>query len=98
MTRAERRLPAILDTDIARTEWRAAGASMRDRDTVTITVHRVLTPNYDFWRARKSLADARTIVVYLEGSAAPPVLNAVYQMYQTFDWRALAARTDQPTR
>jgi hypothetical protein len=98
MTPAERKLPAILDTDPARTEWRATGASMRDRDTVTNTVSRVLTPNYDFWRARKSLVEVRTINVYLEGSPDPPVLNAIYQMYKKFDWRAFAALVDQPTR
>ena len=97
MTPAERKLPAILDADIARTEWRATGASMRDRDTVMITVHRVLTPNYDFWRARNSRVEVRTINVHLEGSPAPPVLNAIYQMYKKFDWRALAALIDQPS-
>jgi hypothetical protein len=96
MTPAERKMPAILDTDISRTEWRATGATMLDHDTVTATVHRVLTPNYDFWRARKSRVEARTINVYLEAPSAPPVLNAVYQMYKKFDWRALAALTDQP--
>ena len=97
MTPAERKLPAILDTDVGRTEWRATGASLLERDTVTATVHRVLTPDYDFWRARKSRVEPRTIMVYVEGPSAPPVLNAVYQMYKTFDWRALAALTDQPS-
>jgi hypothetical protein len=98
MSPTERKLPAILDTDIARTEWRATGASMRDRDTVTIAVHRVLTPNYDFWRARNSRVEMRTINVYLEGSPPAPVRNAIYQMYKKFDWRALAALIDhQPS-
>lgn len=96
MTPAERKLPAILDTDIARTEWRATGASMSDRDTATATVHRILTPNYDFWRARRSRVEVRTINVHLEGSPAPAVLNAIYQMYKKFDWGALAALIDQP--
>jgi hypothetical protein len=95
MTPEARKLPAILDADLSRTEWRATGASMRDRDTVMATVHRVLTPNYDFWRARRSRVEVRTINVYLEGSPAPPVLNAIYQMYNKFDWRALAALIDQ---
>ena len=95
MTPAQRKLPAILDTDPTRTEWNATGASMRDRDTINNSVHRVLTPNYDFWRARKSPADMRTVLVYLEGAPSPQVLNAVYQMYKKFDWRALAALVDQ---
>ena len=96
MTPAQRRLPAILDADPARTEWRATGASMRDRDTLASTVHRVLTPNYDFWRARRSPVEMRTINVYLEASDAPPIRDAVYQMYRRFDWRALAALLDHP--
>lgn len=97
MTLVERQLPAILDADVARTAWRATGASMLDRDTVAITVHRVLTPNYDFWRARRSRIEVRTINVHLEGSPAPPVLNAIYQMYKKFDWGALAALIDRPS-
>lgn len=96
MTPAQRKLPAISDADPARTEWRATGSSMRERDTVTATVSRVLTPNYDFWRARKSLAEVRTLNVFFEGSPAPPVLNAIYQTVKKFDWRALAALVNQP--
>ena len=67
MTPAQRKLPAISDSDPARTEWRATGSSMRERDTVTATVSRVLTPNYDFWRARQSLTDVRTPGYCLHG-------------------------------
>ncbi len=95
MTPAQRKLPAIVDTDPAATEWRATGASMRERDTLTATASRVLTPNYDFWRARHSPAEVRTLNVYLEGSPAKPVLNAIYQTVKKFDWRALAALVDQ---
>jgi hypothetical protein len=100
MTPAQRKLPAILDTDIGRTEWRATGATMLERDTLAITVHRVLTPNYDFWRARKSPVDVRTIRVYFRAMNSPPpaILTAVYQTYKKLDWRALAALLDQPTR
>ena len=95
MTPAQRKLPAISDSDPARTEWRATGSSMRERDTLAATVSRVLTPNYDLWRARKSLAEVRTINVFFEGSPAPPVLNAIYQTVKKFDWRALAALVNQ---
>lgn len=95
MTLAQRKMPAIVDTDPSKTEWRATGASMRDRDTVTTTVHRVLTPNYDFWRARRSPAEVRTINVYFEASSNPAVQNAVYQAVKKLNWRALAAMTDQ---
>jgi hypothetical protein len=97
MTPAQRKLPAIIDTDPTRTEWRASGASMRDRDTASIMVHRVFTPNYDFWRARKSPVEVRTIAVHFAASdAPPPILNVVWQTYKKFDWRALAALLDQP--
>jgi len=98
MTPEERKLPAILDNDPARTEWSATGASMRDRDAVSPTIHRILTPNYDFWRGRKSVTEVRTIHVYFEGTSNPPVLNAVYQTVKKFDWRALAALVDQSPR
>ena len=98
MTPAQRKLPAIVDMDPARTEWRATGVSMRDRDTVTATVRRVLTPKYDFWRARRSIVEVRTINVYFEASSTPAVQNAVYQAVKKFDWRALAALVDQPPR
>lgn len=98
MTPAQRKLPAIVDLDPARTEWRATGASMRDRDTVSATVSRVLTPNYDFWRARKSIVEVRTINVYFEATSTPAVQDAVYQAVKKFDWRALAALVDQPPK
>ena len=98
MTPAQRKLPAIIDNDPStRTEWMATGASMRDRDTVSQTVHRVFTPNYDFWRARKSPVEVRTIAVHIQASDAhPPVLSAIWQTHKKFDWKALAALVDQP--
>jgi hypothetical protein len=96
MTPAQRRLPAIIDTDPARREWIATGASMRDTDLESVTVHRILTPNYDFWRARKSPVEVRTIAVNVVATDAPPtLLNVVYQMYKKFDWRGLAAMVDK---
>jgi len=99
MTPAQRKLPAIVDSDPTRKEWSATGSSMRDRDTVSQMVHRVFTPNYDFWRARKSPVEVRTIAVHFQASdAPPPVLSAVWQAYKKFDWKALAALVDQPTK
>jgi hypothetical protein len=77
----------------------ATGASMLDRDIVSQTVHRVFTPNYDFWRARKSPVEVRTIAVHFSASdAPPPVLNAIWQTYKKFDWKALNALLDQPSK
>ncbi len=99
MTPAQRKLPAIIDADPSRTELIATGGSMRDRDTVSVTVHRVLTPSYDFWRARRSPVEVRTIAVHIAASdAPPPVLSAIWQTYKKFDWRALAALVDQRSK
>ena len=98
MTSAQRKLPAIVDVDPSATQFRATGASMRDRDTLSSTVHRVLTPNYDFWRARRSPDEVRTIAVHLETTDNPAITNAIYQMYQKFDWRALAAMANEAPR
>ena len=96
MTPAERQLPTILDGDPTRTQWTATGTSLRDKDTISQSVHRLLTPNYDFWRGRKSITEVRTIHVYMEGANNPLVTNAVYQAYKKFDWRALQALVDEP--
>lgn len=61
-------------------------------------VHRVLTPNYDFWRARRSLADVRTINVHFEATNNPAVQNAVYQTVKKLNWRAIAAMADESPR
>jgi hypothetical protein len=95
MTPAQRKMPAIIDSDPTRTEWMATGSSMRDRDTVSQNVHRVFTPNYDFWRARRSPVEVRTIAVHFSASdAPPPILNVIWQTYKKFDWRGLAALLD----
>jgi hypothetical protein len=96
MTPAQRRLPAIIDLDPARTEWIATGASMRDIDAEIPSVHRVLTPNYDFWRARRSPVEVRLIAVNVVASDAPPPLLKLFdQIYKQFDWRALAAMVER---
>jgi len=97
MTPAQRKLPAIVDAGPNKSEFSATGVNIRDpRDTLTANLSRVLMPNYDFWRARKSPVEPRTMLVHLEATSTPPISNAVYQMYKKFDWRALAALMDQP--
>ena len=98
MTPEQRKLPAIADDNA--TEWRATGVNLRDRDTLVASVRRVLTPNYDFWRARKSPTDIRVMRVYFRARPSPPpvILNAVYRVYKQLDWGALAALLDQPPK
>ena len=99
MTLAQRKLPAIADGGPNKSEWSATGVNIRDpRDTLTENLSRVLMPNYDFWRTRRSPVEPRTMLVHLEATSTPPVSNAVYQLYKKLDWRALAALMDQPGR
>jgi hypothetical protein len=55
---------------------------------------RVLTPNYDFWRARKSPVKVHSISVYIGGGTGlgrdrEMVHNALWQTYKKLDWAAL---------
>ena len=89
MSAAERRMPALIDN-----RGKAAGATGRAlADPNDPTALRVLTPNYDFWRARKSPDEVRAINVRLQASGAhcanPAVKRALWQVYQNLDWAAL---------
>jgi hypothetical protein len=60
---------------------------------------RVLTHNYDFWRARRSPAEARTISVQMAMSLlclAPQIQNALWQAYHKLDWAAINDVLEQP--
>jgi hypothetical protein len=91
MTASERRMAALVD--LARKDGLSAtGSTMTDRDSPT--VQRVLTPNLDFWRARKSPVEARGISVHINASAGggpppPAVHNALWQTYKKLDWAAI---------
>ena len=95
-------MPTILDYNSE--AYRATGVYLRDRDTVAAGISRVLTPNYDFWRARRSPVEVRDIEVHISAIVGccnpppPPIHNALWQTYKKLDWRALAALLDQPTR
>jgi hypothetical protein len=60
---------------------------------------RVLTPNYDFWRARRSPVDVRSINVHIgiAGTGLDPnVRNALLQTFRKLDWAAFNLLLDQP--
>ena len=96
MTAAERRMPAIIDT--TRSDGlNATGYPMADRDSPAMW--RVLTPDYAFWRARKSPVEVRSIAVNLRASLTchvPAVQNAIWQTYKKLDWAALNRLLDVP--
>jgi len=102
MTPAQRQMPVILD-NIAKREPRISGVYLRDRDTVAYGISRMLTPKYDFWRARSSPVEVRDIMLMidasgnLKGPPPPPVHNALWQTYKKLDWQALAALLAEPT-
>ena len=98
MTPAERRMPALVDIAIFRGPQSATGVTMTDRDSPT--VERVLTPNLDFWRARKSSVEARSITVHINASSGggpppPAVHRALWQTWKQLDWAAINRLVDR---
>jgi hypothetical protein len=89
MSPAQRRLPALLDTETGR--MGVTGYPVfADRDSPP-EVRRVLMPLYDFWRARRSLDEVRAIDVQLQARltcSRPAVKRALWQAYQKLDWAA----------
>jgi len=83
MSAAERRMPAILELDPQGREGRkATGFLMTDEQSASPHAHRVITPNYGFWRARRSPVEVRSIEVFFSASTGggpppPPVHNAI---------------------
>lgn len=60
---------------------------------------RVLTPNYDFWRARRSPVEVRSINVHLsitKTCLSARIQRALWQVYHTLDWAAINRLLDQP--
>jgi hypothetical protein len=96
MTAAQRALPALIDATKpdgpSTTGW-----PLVERDSPS--AWRVLTPNYDFWRARRSAVEVRGIEVALTASdtgLSPPVHQALLQTWEKLDWAALNRLLDTP--
>jgi hypothetical protein len=96
MTPEERRMPTYinnaLDEGPIATGWRLTSDSMPP-------AWRVLTPNYDFWRARRSPAEAHSINVHIGISGTglrPNVRNALLQAFKKLDWAAINGLLDAP--
>jgi hypothetical protein len=85
---AERRMPALIDS-----RDKPAGATGRAlADPDDPTTWRVLTPDYGFWRARRSPDEVRAVHVHLQAYGTcsnPAVKRALWQVYQMLDWAAL---------
>lgn len=94
-TPAQLRLPALFGGDDDRLG--ASGRNLTDRDGPGVL--RVLTPNYDFWRARRSPVEVRSIEVKLLGTgtcSAPDVKKALFAASQKVDWAAFHRMLDVP--
>jgi hypothetical protein len=96
MTVAERNMPALIDGTLSEGP-NATGWRMSDRDSPS--AWRVLTPNYDFWRARTSRVEVRSVYVHIGASLTglvPVVHKALWQAYQKLDGAAFNRLLDVP--
>lgn len=83
---------------------RAAPATARYGDRQLVApddpeAHRVLTPDPEFWRSRRSRAEVHSITISFHpgGTCAfPPIRAALEKAYQTLDWAALKRIVDRP--
>ncbi|MGH7467912.1 MAG: hypothetical protein ACRENP_07980 [Longimicrobiales bacterium] len=94
-TPAQLRLPALTGGDDDRLS--ASGRWLTDRDAPDVI--RILTPNYDFWRARRSTTEVRSIEVQFQGigtCAYPAVKKAFWAAYQKLDWDTINRMLDVP--
>lgn len=96
MTPEERRLPTYinnaLDSGPMATGWRLTADSAPP-------AWRVLTPNYDFYRARRSPVEVRSIDVHLSMAftcLAPEIQHMLWQAYHTLDWAAFNHLLETP--
>ncbi len=96
MTPAERKMPALIDLSLTEgpmaTSWRLTNVD-------SPKAWRVLTPDYDFLRARRSPVEVRSIMVSITATGTglqPAVHNALLQTFKRIDWAALNKLLDAP--
>jgi len=96
MTPEERRMPAYIDNALdvgpIATGWRITS-------NPNPPAWRVLTPNLDFYRARRSPAEVRSIAIQISIGGTglrPNVRRALLQTFRTLDWPALNQLLEAP--
>ena len=96
MTPAERAMPAYinnaLDQGPVATGWRLT-------TNEAPPAGRVLTPNFEFWRTRRSPVDVHSLNVQFSISGtclAPNIQQALWRAYHSLDWAALRALVEHP--
>lgn len=88
MTPEERRMPAYVDMEVGDGPKATGWPLTAKGDTPS---RRVLMPNYDFWRARRSPVEVRsiTVTIGIGGTGLyPKVRQALLQTFRTLDWAA----------
>ena len=96
MSAAERRMPALIDNALPEGPI-ATGWRMAPEDSPA--AWRVLMPNYDFWRARHSPVEVRSLTVQIFATGAgliPQVHKALLRAFHTLDWAAFNQLLDVP--
>ncbi len=96
MSPTERRMPALVDNALTDGPFVMGYRLSTDAAPPTWLVR---TPNYDFWRARRSPVEVRSIRVHIGISGTglrPKVQRALWQTYQQLDWAAVNRLLDDP--
>ncbi len=96
MTPAERRMPAMVNNALLDSPM--VGGYHLTTDTMP-PAWRILTTQYDFWRARRSPVEVRSIRVtfVLSGTCLQPqVQQAVREAFDRIDWKALRDLLEVP--
>lgn len=98
MSPADRRLPAfVTSSTVLRDAPRAMGYAFTP-DTLP-PARRLLTPNWAFWRPRRSPVEVRSIGVSIGISFTclkPEIQHALLETFRKIDWTALNRLLDQP--
>lgn len=96
MTPDERRMPAYINNannvGPMATGWRLTADEAPPS-------WRVLTPNYDFWRARRSPVEVRSINVHISMTLTclnGRIQRALWHVYHNLDWAAINQLLEQP--
>lgn len=96
MTPAERRIPALVDNTL--TEGPLVAGYRLTADPAP-PAWQIRTPNYAFWRFRRSPVEVRSIRVSIGMSGTclkPEIQRALLQTFQKLDWAAFHQRLDIP--
>jgi hypothetical protein len=96
MTPAERAMPAYINNALDQGPV-ATGSRLTTNESPP--AWRVLTPNFEFWRTRRSPVEVHSLNVQISISGTcltPNIQQALWRTYHSLDWAALKALVEQP--